>query len=82
MFQKGNKLSAGRPKAGRTLAREKASEYITKRVIKELAPIMDKAIAQAKDGDVQTRKDLMDRALGKAKESIDIKEEVTLRIDV
>lgn len=70
-FQKGNTLG-GRPKNKKTIEKEKALEYITDRVTKDLKPIIDKAIEQAKGGDVASRKDLMDRAYGKAKESIDL----------
>ena len=61
----------GRPKAPHTLSVEKARAYIVERVTKELGPIMNKAIEQAKAGDGSARKDLMDRAYGRPKESVE-----------
>ena len=71
----GARPGAGRPKGikgPRAIAADKAREYIIKRVSEELAPIMDKAIEQAKQGDQASRKELMDRAYGKAKESLEL----------
>ena len=71
-FKEGNKLSAGRPKSGRTIEKEKALEYIAKRVVEELEPIVTKQISQAKKGDSNARTDLYNRAFGKPKESVDL----------
>ena len=68
----GKRPGAGRKKGFKALERERALEYIAKRVSEDLEPIMDKAIDQAKKGDATTRKDLMDRAYGKPKESVEI----------
>ena len=70
-FQKGNKLG-GRPKNKKTIEKEKALEYITERVVKELEPIVTKQINQAKKGDNNARTDLYNRAFGKPKESVDL----------
>ncbi len=80
-FTKGNKLG-GRTKASHTLNAEAAKAYIIDRVTKELEPIMDKAIAQAKSGDATTRKDLLDRAYGRPKETIEHQGEISLKLDV
>ena len=80
-FQPGNKLG-GRKKGLATVQAEKARAYIAIRVSKELKPIMDKAIEQAKAGDQITRRDLMDRAYGKPKEIIEHEGEITLKIDI
>ena len=68
-FQPGNQLAKRKHK--KTIEAEKAIEYIRQRVTNELQPIMDKAIEQAKEGDTATRRDLMDRAYGKPKETIE-----------
>ena len=83
-FEKGNQLGklGGRKKAQHTLDAEKARAYITERVTKELAPIMDKAIAQAKAGDQTTRRDLMDRAYGRPKETVEYQGDISLKIDL
>lgn len=65
----------GRPvgaKAGHTLTAEAAKAYIIKRVSEELEPIITKQIQQAIDGDGNARKDLLDRAYGKPKETVEI----------
>lgn len=77
-----NGKKGGRPKGYNAIEAEKAREYIIRRVSEELEPIMDKAIEQAKEGDQASRKDLMDRAYGKAKETIEMTGEMKLQIDV
>lgn len=70
----GKRPGAGRPKGskgGHTLQAEKAREYIIRRVISDLEPIMDALIARAKNGEVTAAKDLLDRAFGKPKETVE-----------
>lgn len=79
-----NGKKGGRPKgskASHTLKAEKAREYIVARVVEELKPIIDKAIEQAKMGDQASRRELLDRAFGKPKLSVENQEEVSLLID-
>lgn len=80
-FQKGNKVATGRPKAHHTIEAAKAREYIIQRVTEELGPIMDNLIALAKAGDIAAIKDLLDRAYGKAKETMDVNQRVTVVFD-
>lgn len=64
----------GRPKGSKaphTIEAEKAREYIVNRVTKELEKIIDKAIEQAKAGDQTARRELLDRAYGRPKETIE-----------
>ena len=83
MAKKGGKRKgAGRKKGYKAIEAEKAREYILKRLSDELEPIITKAIAQAKKGDSTARKELMDRAYGKPKETIEHTGEVSLKIDV
>lgn len=77
----GARPGAGRKKGYKAIAAEKANAYIAKRVSDELAPIIDVAIDQAKKGDITARKDLLDRAYGKPKETLDLGGEVNLKLD-
>ncbi len=73
-----NGKKGGRPKGTPTvvtIAREKAREYLSRRVEEEIAPIADNLIKKAKTGDVPAIKELFDRAWGKSKESVDITSE-------
>lgn len=81
-FQPGNQEAKKKGKHRKTLDKEAAIAYITKRVTEELAPIMDRAINQAKAGDQTTRKDLMDRAYGRPKEVVEHQGDITLKIDI
>lgn len=47
-------------------------EYILSSVLKEKKGIIDALIKKAKEGNVLAAKELMDRVLGKAKESVDL----------
>ena len=67
------KPGPGRPKGSKathTIEAENAREYIIKRVSEELEPILDKLIEKAKAGDMVAAKDLLDRAYGKATETL------------
>ena len=67
-----NGKKGGRPISTATLETQVLREYITKRVIKEKAKIVTALINKAKDGDIQAAKELFDRAVGKARESLDV----------
>lgn len=70
-----NGKKGGRPRGTKTavtIAREKAREYLSRRVEEEIEPIADSLIAKAQDGDVPAIKELFDRAWGKSKEAMDI----------
>lgn len=78
------KPGPGRPKgskASHTLVAEQARAYIIKRVKRDLKPIVDKAIEQAKTGDRAAREWLSDRAFGRPKETVELVEDVVLKID-
>ncbi len=70
-----NGKKGGRPKGTKTevtIAREKAREYLARRVEEEIQPIANKLIEKASTGDVPAIKELFDRAWGKSRESVDI----------
>lgn len=71
----------GRPKGTNAIAAEKARSYISDRVSAELEPLIDIAIKQALEGDLNARKDLLDRAYGKPKESVEIEVQGNLKVD-
>ena len=68
----GKREGAGRKKGFKALQREKDLEYIAQRLSKELPPIVDKQIEQAKAGDNNARTDLYNRAYGRPKETMDM----------
>lgn len=82
MTHGGKRNGAGRPKGFSAKTAEEGRAYILRRVQEELEPIITKQIEQAKDGDVASRKDLMDRAYGRPKETVEVQGEMTLKIDV
>lgn len=61
----GKRPGAGRKKGVSTLAAEKAREYITRALAKELPPIVKRAIDDAKKGDKYARDWLSERSWGK-----------------
>ncbi len=70
-----NGMKGGRPKGSISNHTKDAiamREYILQRVSTELDPMITAMIHKVKSGDVQAFKELLDRALGKAKESIDV----------
>lgn len=77
-----NGMKGGRKKGYKAINAEKAGEYIAQRVSKELEPIITVAIEQAKGGDQAARRDLLDRAYGRPKETIEMKGEMKLKLDV
>lgn len=67
-----NGKKGGRPKGFAAIEAERAREYIVKRLKKELKPIVDKALLQAKAGDKFAREWLADRAWHKVPQAVDI----------
>lgn len=75
MARAGNNHKGGRPKGSvgaNTLRAQKIREYILKQIEKELAPMIAAMINKVKKGDTLAFKELLDRAMGKATESIDV----------
>ena len=68
----GKRIGAGRKRGYASLEHEKARDMLAIKLAKEFGPIADKAIEQAKNGDSDARKWLMDRAYGRPKESMDM----------
>ncbi len=78
----GKRAGAGRKKGFSAKNAEVARAYIVKRVGKELAPIIDKQIEQAKAGDDKARTDLFNRAYGRPKETLEVTGDFSLKLDV
>jgi hypothetical protein len=74
MAKGGKRIGAGRPKGSKdphTLVKETALLELRQLVLKEIEPIVRALIAKATAGDVQAARELLDRAFGKAAQSID-----------
>jgi hypothetical protein len=72
---KENGKKGGRPKGTKTtvtIAREKAREYLARRVEEEIQPIANKLIEKASTGDVPAIKELFDRAWGKPAQALEV----------
>jgi len=75
----------GRPvgsKAKHTVEAEQARAHVIKRIVEELDPILDKHIELAKAGDRQGLEYLMNQAVGKPKETVEMTLEGNLKVDV
>jgi len=70
-FQFGNKLG-GRKKAQHTIQAEAFKKFLIERVIKEKGPIIEALIKKGKKGDVQALREIFDRILGRANQSLDL----------
>ena len=65
-----NGKKGGRKKGEATILREKAKDYLARRVEEEIEPIANKLIEKAQTGDVPAIKELFDRAWGKPAQAI------------
>lgn len=84
---KENGKKGGRPKGTKTavtIAKEKAREYLARRVEEEIQPIANSLIEKASTGDVQAIRELFDRAWGKPAQGIELsgKDGDAIQIDV
>jgi hypothetical protein len=68
----GKQPGAGRPKEKRTIQAEKLREFLIAEVLREKGPIIEALIAKAKTGDVPAIKELLERSIGKVKETVDV----------
>lgn len=70
-----NGKKGGRPKGYSAIQAEKAREILCKELEKEWAPIVLKAIEQAKNGDQNARNWLSERGYGKVAQAITTEDE-------
>lgn len=68
----GKREGAGRKKGFVALEAERQRIMIAEKLVKDFAPIVEKAIQQAKDGDFKAREWLTDRSYGKATTPIEM----------
>ena len=68
----GKREGAGRPKGFAALEAERQRDYVAKVLVTEFAPIVSKAVDQAKGGDKFAREWLADRAFGKATTAVEV----------
>ena len=66
-----NGKKGGRKKGLASIKAEQARNLLAKMVYKEIVPIAKVLIAKSKKGDIQAIKELLDRAFGKAPQSIE-----------
>lgn len=78
----GKREGAGRKKGTSAILAEKARAYIAEQLAANLAPIVEKAIEQAKVGDKSARDWLSDRGWGKATQAIVTEDEDGKRIPI
>jgi len=69
-FQPGNKLG-GRKKAQHTIQAEALKKYLIEEIIKQKAPIIKALIREAKKGNVQALREVLDRILGRVTENFE-----------
>lgn len=73
MAKGGFRIGAGRPKGSRdphSLEKEKALQYLTRKVEENIEPLFTALFEKAKKGDIPAMKELFDRAFGKAPQAI------------
>lgn len=78
----GYRPGAGRKKGLASIEAEKARDFIAQKVSASLEPIISNLIKQAKDGNVQTVKELFDRAWGRSVQSVDLQNKIQLPIPI
>ena len=66
----GKRTGAGRKPGLASILAERSRAYIAERIETDLAPIVEKAIEQAKAGDKYARDWLSDQAWGKARQNV------------
>ncbi len=67
-----NGLKGGRPKGYAALQAEKARDFIAKKLEKHFAPIVEKAIEQAIEGNKDARDWLFERAHGRPRQTLGV----------
>ena len=79
----GARVGAGRKRGFAAKDAEEARRVLSEMVMREISPIGEALIAQAKKGNVQAVKELFDRAWGRSPQAFSIdKDEIVLRVDV
>ena len=76
-MQGGKRKGAGRKKGSKathTIEAEKAREFIIRKLVESLEPIVNKMIEQAKKGDRFAREELFNRAMGRPPQALELPE--------
>lgn len=71
----GYRQGSGRKKGFSAKNAEEARRYLSQRVAEELSPLVDALIEQAKDGNLKAMQILLDRAWGRPRQEIQLKQE-------
>ena len=75
---KGTKKTGGRKKGKKnkkTLEREVFERYLINEIIKERKPLIEALISQGKKGNVKALQQILDRAMGKVKDTLEFEGE-------
>lgn len=72
MARGGVRQGAGRPKASRTIEKEKLKDYIAEQVALHGPEIVSVLLDKARQGDVQAIRELFDRGFGKPSQAVDV----------
>ncbi len=68
----GKRKGAGRPKAIRTIEKDRVKDYIAQRIASDIEPLTDALFEKALGGDVIAARELFDRGFGKPKQETEL----------
>lgn len=80
-----NGKKGGRPlgsKAAHTMEAEEAKKHLIQAYIQNIEPINRALIKKAKTGDLAAIREIHDRVYGKAPQALEVKGDITLKLDV
>lgn len=77
-----NGKKGGRPKSSHTIETEAAKKLIAEMVNAKIVPMIEAQIKKAEKGDKGAFDSLMDRAHGRPAQSVEIKGDIVLKLDV
>lgn len=78
----GYRKGAGRKKGFAAKSAEEARKVLSERVAAEIGPIAEILICKAKKGDIRAIKELLDRAWGKAPQSLALEASESLQVSI
>jgi hypothetical protein len=78
----GARPNAGRKKAPHTIQAEQLRAFLVAEVLKEKGPIVKALIEKAKAGDTQAIREVLERAIGKVKEQVELNGQLNHTLDV
>ena len=67
----GYRPGAGRKKGQRTIQSEKLKDFLVAEIMREKAPIIKALVRKAKEGDIIAIREVLERTIGKVKETME-----------